>query len=84
LYTTETSIPWNPVGTVGTNYVNPLAGGGTVASNPVNLWSPNAFVSSGERWTSARVVRCGIRIIPSANITVKAGVLTAGILPGVH
>jgi len=64
------------------NYVNPLAGGGTVASNPANLWSPNAYTTGGQRWTSARVVRCGLRIIPTANITVKQGVLTAGVLPG--
>jgi len=34
------------------------------------------------RWTSARTIRCGIRIIPSANITVKQGTITYGCIPG--
>lgn len=64
------------------SYVNPLAGAGTTTSNPVNLWNNNPYNTVGGRWTSARVVRCGIRVIPSSNITVKSGILTAGVLVG--
>jgi len=63
-------------------YVNPLAGGGNITTNPSPLWSENPFTNGAERWTTARVVRVGLRVIPSANITIKQGMLTAGILPG--
>lgn len=33
------SISFNPSGLVGQSFVNPMAGGGTVGSSPVNLWT---------------------------------------------
>jgi len=38
--------------------------------------------SSGLRWVSARVIRCGVKVIPAANLTVKSGVLTMVQVPG--
>jgi len=34
------------------------------------------------RFTSFRVVRTGIKIMPVSNITVRQGVLTIGMVPG--
>jgi hypothetical protein len=32
--------------------------------------------------TSFRVIRCGIKIFPKANITIRSGMLTIGMIPG--
>lgn len=61
---------------------HPLAGGDNVQNNPTNYWTPDPANTTNGRWISARTVRCGIRIIPSANITVKQGVITFGCIPG--
>lgn len=63
-------------------FVHPLAGGAFVGSGPVNYWTSNPADTGNGRWISARLVSCGVRIIPSSNITVKSGTLTAGIIPG--
>lgn len=50
---------------------HPLAGGTSVASSPTNYYSPDPCNTTTGRWTSARTIRTGIRIIPSANIVTK-------------
>jgi hypothetical protein len=50
---------------------HPLAGGDNVNNSPTNYYTDAPTSTSGSRWLSARTIRCGIRIIPSANITVK-------------
>lgn len=61
---------------------HPLAGGANVSSSPTNYWSADPANSTTGRWVSARTIRCGLRIIPSANITVKQGTITFGCIPG--
>jgi hypothetical protein len=53
-----------------------VSGGPLVGNLTVNPADANARV------VSYRVVRCGVRIYPKANITVKAGMLTIGMVPG--
>jgi hypothetical protein len=59
-----------------------LAGGANVNYGPTNYYSNDPANTTTGRWVSARTIRCGIRIIPSANITVKQGTVTFGCIPG--
>lgn len=78
------SVTFGAGTTTGTNsvFVHPLAGGDFVGNSPVNYFSSNPSSTGSGRWVSARLISCGVRLIPSANITVKAGTLTAGMIPG--
>lgn len=62
-------------------FLHPLAGG-AFAGSGTNYWTVNPADTGNGRWTSARLVSCGVRIIPSSNITIKSGTLTCGIIPG--
>jgi len=61
--------------------LHPLAGGNNVNVGGSNYWDPDPTSTSG-RWTSARLIACGIRLIPVGQELYKAGTCTAGIIPG--
>lgn len=64
--------------------IGTLADIGTGAGAPVLslLSSTQGTSNSTERWTSYRVIRCGLRIIPTSNFQTKSGVWTICQVPG--
>lgn len=53
-----------------------------MTSSPSNYYSSDPTNTGLGRWTSARTIRTGIRVIPSSNIVVKSGTVTLGCIPG--
>jgi hypothetical protein len=67
---TLTWASYSPTGS-NTEFVHPLAGGDFVGNSPTNYFTSNPMSTGSARWTSARTVSLGVRLIPSANITIK-------------
>jgi hypothetical protein len=61
-----------------------LGGSGTIWVNggPLVGFVNSDITISTARVVSYRVVRCGVKIFPKANIVIKQGMCTIGMIPG--
>jgi len=67
----------------GTAELSAIGGAGLTSNDSIiKGFSTSSMGSTDKRWMSMRVVRCGIKLIPLDNITVKSGLITAGLVPG--
>lgn len=62
-----------------------IGGAGITAVDSILTgYGASQLSSSTARWISYRVISCGVKVIPLDNITVKAGIITAGQVPGMN